>query len=256
MTAKAYATYGAQFAGIYDDLFPQNTITDNDIAWLTSHLPRTPGRVVELGAGTGRVAIPLAKHLADTDALERFHAVDISPEMVARLDERNTGSIIPVVADITTWTPPADNDLILCVCATLPMILDPAQQRATIDAAARSLAPGGRLIIEVHHDAFVRNLHNQTPDAVIAVPYPGHRQVLVSFMHLEDPHWDVEHRWIDGTQMIIAAERSRLTAVDELTSWSTDSGLHRIGVHGSLSGTPLEPTSPVAVVVFERPTDP
>lgn len=135
------------------------------------------------------------------------------------------------------------------------MILDPDQQRATIDAAARSLAPGGRLIIEVHHDAFVRNLHSQTPDAVIAVPYPGHRQILVSFLHLEDPHWDVEHRWIDNTEMTIAAERSRLTAVDELTAWSANNGLHRIGVYGSLSGAPLEPTSPVAVAVFERPID-
>ena len=74
-------TYGAAFADVYDEWYgddPETTSTVQLLADLVAHTPRP--RVLELGAGTGRLAIPLAATLRAQSGV--VVALDESAEML------------------------------------------------------------------------------------------------------------------------------------------------------------------------------
>lgn len=77
---KRLGTEWDSYAAFYDW---ENTRTfgRRDIRWWTQFLPRT-GRVLELGSGTGRLIIPLARSRAD------ITGIDFSTEMIARARRR------------------------------------------------------------------------------------------------------------------------------------------------------------------------
>src|SRR5258706_1781568 len=80
------STYGDRSAPIYDQWHPN--AADEMIAALTD-LAGT-GPVLELGIGTGRVALKLAEQ-----GLE-VHGIDASEAMIAKLRAKTGGSRIPV----------------------------------------------------------------------------------------------------------------------------------------------------------------
>jgi SAM-dependent methyltransferase len=112
-----------------------------------------PAEALDIACGEGRNALWLAQ------LGWRVHGVDISPVAVERA-EQLTGVLDPdvqarlswAVADVTEQPPaPASADLVLLSYVQLPS----AERRALVEAAARAVRPGGRLLL-VAHDA--RNL--------------------------------------------------------------------------------------------------
>ena len=81
-------TYGERIADVYD-LFYANL---EDVGPIVEFLaPLAKGRrVLELGSGTGRVALPLAARGV------KVHGIDASPAMVAKMREKPGGADIPV----------------------------------------------------------------------------------------------------------------------------------------------------------------
>src|SRR5436305_3277228 len=78
--------YGARCAAVYDELFSAFDPASVD---LLAELAGA-GPALELGIGTGLVALPLAaRGLA-------IHGIDASPAMVAKLREKPGGDAIPV----------------------------------------------------------------------------------------------------------------------------------------------------------------
>lgn len=71
------ADYGEHIAAVYDDLF--GGLIDTDQAVETLAGLAGDGPVLELGIGTGRLAVPLAERGIEV------HGVDASQAMVARL---------------------------------------------------------------------------------------------------------------------------------------------------------------------------
>jgi 2-polyprenyl-3-methyl-5-hydroxy-6-metoxy-1,4-benzoquinol methylase len=80
-------TYGERMAEVYDQWpgVPQNT--DMVVTCLTCLAGRGP--ILELGVGTGRIALPLAQSGLSV------HGIDASPAMVARLRAKPGGEHIP-----------------------------------------------------------------------------------------------------------------------------------------------------------------
>ena len=74
-------TYGEKIADIYDDWY--SSPDESSIA-LLSDLARQ-GRVLELGIGTGRVALPLKEKGID------ISGIDASPSMVKKLHAKPGG---------------------------------------------------------------------------------------------------------------------------------------------------------------------
>jgi predicted TPR repeat methyltransferase len=74
------ATYGDKIAEIYDELFKD--VSQAEIEALAS-LAGANGRALELGIGTGRVALPLAAKGIEV------HGIDASALMVKKLQDKN-----------------------------------------------------------------------------------------------------------------------------------------------------------------------
>ena len=72
----------------------------DDIELSLALAERTGGPILELGAGSGRIARPLA------EAGHAVTAVDIDPAMLARLAIGRLLGITSIEADLTTWRSP------------------------------------------------------------------------------------------------------------------------------------------------------
>lgn len=101
-------------------------------------------RVVDLGAGTGLLALALAPHV------EQVVAVDASQAMLARLYEKAHRSrlvnVTPLLADLRSLPLP-DEAATLIVSNYAFHHLDDSAKELALSEARRVLAPGGRLVI-------------------------------------------------------------------------------------------------------------
>ena len=80
------ATYGDAFADVYDDWYGDLADRDATISTVAALTP-AGGRVLELGVGTGRLAVPLATALRPNDAT--VTGIDTSAAMLERLGHRD-----------------------------------------------------------------------------------------------------------------------------------------------------------------------
>jgi SAM-dependent methyltransferase len=102
------------------------------------------GRALELGIGTGRIALPLARRGVSV------HGIDLSKAMVARLRAKRDGEDIGVtIGDFATTTVDGSFSLAYLVFNTIMNLTTQAAQVACFHNAAAHLEPGGCFVIEV-----------------------------------------------------------------------------------------------------------
>jgi SAM-dependent methyltransferase len=102
------------------------------------------GRALELGIGTGRIALPLARRGVSV------HGIDLSKAMVARLRANRDGEDIGVtIGDLATTTVDGSFSLAYLVFNTIMNLTTQAAQVACFRNAAAHLEPGGCFVIEV-----------------------------------------------------------------------------------------------------------
>jgi SAM-dependent methyltransferase len=139
-------TYGAAFADVYDEWYGASDDLKVVVNFLTSSQPR---RVLELGVGTGRIAIPLAARLRAADESATVVGIDESPEMLALLATNDSGSLVhAVIGDMVDNQPEDSFDLVFVSYNTLFNVVERSRQQACITAAARRLSEGGLLVID------------------------------------------------------------------------------------------------------------
>jgi SAM-dependent methyltransferase len=102
------------------------------------------GRALELGIGTGRIAMPLALRGV------AVHGIDISRAMVARLRAKPGGDAIGVtIGDFATARAEGTFSVVYLVFNTIMNLTTQEAQVACFGNAAAHLAPGGCFVIEV-----------------------------------------------------------------------------------------------------------
>jgi SAM-dependent methyltransferase len=102
------------------------------------------GRALELGIGTGRVALPLAERGVEV------HGIDLSRAMVAKLREKPGGDRIPVeIGDFASTRVDGTFTLAYLVFNTINNLTTQPEQVACFRNAAAHLEPGGCFLIEV-----------------------------------------------------------------------------------------------------------
>ena len=102
------------------------------------------GAALELGIGTGRIALPLAARGVPV------HGIDLSEAMVARLREKPGGVDVPVtIGDFATTRVDGTFTLVYLVFNTINNLTTQDAQVACFENAAAHLEPGGCFVIEV-----------------------------------------------------------------------------------------------------------
>lgn len=149
------ATYGDKVADIYDEFIAEVSPTDFDLEVQVLHSLAGEGGILELGVGTGRVALPLA-------ALgHRVVGVDASPAMLDQLHAKaHTTDVETVLGDLTDVPVEGDFSLIFIVASTFLMLADQEKQIRCLANAAEHLSAGGHLVIcswVANPDRFFRN---------------------------------------------------------------------------------------------------
>jgi SAM-dependent methyltransferase len=102
------------------------------------------GAALELGIGTGRVALPLAQRGVPV------HGIDLSQAMVARLREKpGAAEIGTTIGDFATTRVDGTFRLAYLVFNTIMNLTTQDAQVACFENAARHLEPGGSFVVEV-----------------------------------------------------------------------------------------------------------
>jgi len=136
----------------YDGQVATSPLANADVAFCEIHF-LTPGRLIDLGCGTGR----LARHFGPRGF--DYLGVDLSEAMLKKA--RANAAAAGVTPDFRvvnlvdlTGLPDESFDYAACLYSTLGMIRGDENRRAALAAAARVVKPGGTLVLHTHHRWF------------------------------------------------------------------------------------------------------
>jgi 2-polyprenyl-3-methyl-5-hydroxy-6-metoxy-1,4-benzoquinol methylase len=136
--AEVYdAAYQRSFGGFYHQL------TEVSVKWISEIVP-PPAKIVDFGAGTGRLSIPLSQMKYEVTAVEPCR------EMLDQLRRKDQQKFISsVCAPMEKFRGEGEFDLALCVFTVILYLLDEGSLKRSLTAAYEALRPGGRLLLDV-----------------------------------------------------------------------------------------------------------
>ncbi len=148
------SSYGDAFADVYDDWYTDISDVGATVSSLAQLLEITGGEpVLELGVGTGRLAIPLAARIHPTAVF----GLDSSQAMLDRLaanqqrtDAPHVHPVRPMLGDMVDDLPDGPFGLVFVAFNTFFNIGTADRQQACMDAVRSRLAPHGCLVIEAY----------------------------------------------------------------------------------------------------------
>lgn len=183
--------YDASFARVYDHVFSDDEANDAPVEFLAQCFDGVEV-LLELGVGTGRVALPLA------DRGFRVIGVDDSAEMLGRLRDKEGERAIEIHhADMSDLASSIRAGGIYSILGSLSCVLDPDARRRVFERARRTVPTGARFVLEVYNPAVIRAMHEGRSEPVeIRVDYPD-RGALSSTYRLGDDAgtWVARHTW-------------------------------------------------------------
>lgn len=149
--------YGEVFADVYDDWYHDLDSVDDVVGFVVQLAEHTS--VLELGVGTGRLAIPLAQSGL------RVVGIDSSPAMLAALSAKPDGHLVEtLLGHMVADMPSGPFGVVLIAYNTLFNLLTEYEQQECLQRSAQCLTPGGHIIV----DCFVPDdsLPDQLADAI------------------------------------------------------------------------------------------
>jgi SAM-dependent methyltransferase len=209
-----------------------------------------PGGALELGIGTGRIALPLAERGV------RVHGIDVSAAMVARLRAKPGGQDIGVtIGDFATTRVEGSFAVAYMVWNAITNLTTQDEQVACFQNAAGHLGPGGRLVVEVDVPALQRLPAGETV-----------RPFAIGPTRLGFDEYDVvaqgvrsHHFWRTGTTFEASSAPYRYVWPSELDLMARLAGLRLRHRWGGWKQEPFTAESTAHVSVWEaarRPGDP
>lgn len=141
--------HNSDLARGYDDALRGTPLLDIDLAFASEHFA-TPGRLIDLGCGTGRLLIPFAKR--------GFWClgVDLSEAMLDVLGEKAAAERVSVhrlKANVVELDGIIDEtfDYASCLFSTFGMIQGRAHRARMLAHVRRLLRPGGMFVLHAHN---------------------------------------------------------------------------------------------------------
>ena len=237
--------FGERVAARFDERYAHladPAVVDPMVDFLVERLGG--GAVLELGIGTGRIALPLAQRGV------RVHGIELSEAMVARLREKPGAEEIGVtIGDFATARVDGTFSLAYLVANTIMNLTTQEEQVACFRNVAAHLEPGGRFVIEVLVPRLQRlppgetfQLFDVSPTHVGFDEYDVARQGLVS-----------HHYWIEDGQVELFSAPFRYVWPSELDLMAQLAGMALIERYAGWKREPFTSESEKHVSVWERP---
>ena len=242
-------TYGRAFADVYDEWYEGvsdiaatvTTLTDLALAGADR------ARVLELGIGTGRLAVPLA----DDERLTVV-GVDTSQPMLDLLSIRDReGRVEARLADMVDGLPDGPFDLVLVAYNTLFNLTGEREQQRCFEQVAARLRPGGRFVVE----AFVPDEPARDGDDVSIRTMTADRVVL-SISRRDAGRQTAEGQFVELTEaggVRLRPWSIRYATPDQLDAEAVSAGLELESRWADMARTPLDAHHDRHVTVYRRP---
>jgi SAM-dependent methyltransferase len=195
------------------------------------------GAALELGIGTGRIALPLARRGV------RVHGIDLSPDMVAELRARPGAEAVGVtVGDFATTRVGGSFRLAYLVRNTIMNLTSQDDQVACFQNVAAHLEVGGHFVIEVRVPALRRLPPGETVRAFTVTPaHLGFEEYDVATQIAFSHHWWVTEgevetlsapfRYVWPSELDLMARIAGMRLRERWSGWrrepfTSDSGQH------------------------------
>jgi SAM-dependent methyltransferase len=192
------------------------------------------GAALELGIGTGRIALPLAARGV------RVHGIDLSRDMVAQLRAKPGGEEIPVtIGDFATAKVDGTFSLAYVVFNTINNLTTQDAQVACFENAAAHLGPGGCFVIEVGAPSRQPLRVFDLSDTHVGVDeYDAATQRLVSHhFTLVDGRWErlsMPFRSVSPAELDLMARIAGMTLRERWSGWEREPFTSESGMHVSV----------------------
>ena len=200
------STYGERIADVYDEFFTTPTNALDAVAFLASVAGSR--RVLELGIGTGRVALPLAARGL------KVSGIDSSARMVEKLREKPGGDAIPVMlGNFVDVKVPGQFSLIYVVFSTFFALFTQEDQIRCFDRVARHLTDDGVFVLE----AFVPDVSRFDRGQRTSTIYLDTETAVID----SAKHDSVTQR-VHAAHMIVSENGNRLYPVQLRYAWPSE----------------------------------
>jgi SAM-dependent methyltransferase len=205
-----------------------------------------PGPALELGIGTGRIALPLAARGIRVDG------IDLSPAMVGQLRARPGGDRLSVtIGDLADVPVPGTYRLIYVVFNTLFNLLTQEDQVRCFENVAAHLADDGSFVVEAFVPTFLYQLRNHQ--------YVDTEAVEVDEVRLDLLRHDPATQMIEESHVSLSRAGVRLNPVVQRYAWPSEldlmariAGLRLKSRWDGWNGEPFDSNSSVHVSVYGR----
>ena len=202
------------------------------------------GSALELGIGTGRIALPLSERDVSV------HGIDLSPDMVARLRAKPGAETVGVtVGDFASTRVKGSFSLVYLVFNTIENLTTQEEQVQCFCNAARHLDAGGSFVVEVE----VPQIRRLPPGDTV-------RAFSVTPDHLGFDELDVaeqrgisHHYWVTGGRAETFSVPFRYVWPAELDLMARIAGLRLRERWAGWLGEPFTSDSARHVSVWEKP---
>ena len=198
--------YGRRIAEEYDEHYEGHWDTEGAVARLAELAG--PGPVLELGVGTGRLALPLA------DRGLEVHGVDASEAMLEQLRAKpGAGAVKTSVGDFTDVDVPGPFALVVLSFNTIFALPDQDAQVRCFANAGRHLGAGGRFVVE----AWVPQLDRFAAGSAISV-----RILKEDRVSLDVARIDPVNQRMETTQLAFRDGEVRLYPANHRYAWPSE----------------------------------
>ena len=235
------STYGDHLADVYDEWFSHV----DDAAIDTLRELAKGGRVLELGIGTGRVALPLTAHGIEV------HGIDASEAMVSRLRAKPGGESIPVtMGNFVDVSVEGKFSLVFVAFNTFFALLTQEEQVQCFRNVAARLADGGVFVI----DAFVPDMKRFTGGQEVRA-----HAVTTEEASIQVSQHDPSRQRVKGQFIVLRNDQVKLYPVEIRYCWPSEldlmaqlAGMRLRDRWGGWAGGEFSSASDKHISIYER----
>lgn len=254
--ARDDTRYSASLAEHYDDDYAILRRDGEDVAFYTGLALQAEGPVMEIGCGTGRVALPVAR------AGCTVTGVDPTPGMLSRFAEKLAREPAGVRGRVTLRegsfrSVPGEGSFALVFSAfrAFQHLIDRRAQIAALTEMARWTAPGGTVAFDVfdynaqraskyadEHSDYILHVGDQHRERRSQASYDAERRLI-----------DCRFRWFAGGEPDGEATFfMKISTRDELVELLPHAGLELLRVLGTFGGSPWTADEQREIVIIAR----